>query len=73
MPYSLTYRMQTGRSRHSSMSAAAALHDHAALLLAHADKIVVRDVRNRIVTIADLVVRKKLDASHAYESDGNSD
>jgi len=73
MTYSLTYKTQTGRGRLSSASAATALHDHADLLVAHANKIVVRDAGNRVVTIQDLVARKRLDASHAYENDGNSD
>ena len=73
MAYSITYRMQTGRGEHSSVSAATALRDHAALLVAHADRIVVRDAQNRVVTVQDLVLRKKLDARGAYVSDGNSD
>jgi hypothetical protein len=71
--YSLTYNMQTGKGRRSSASADTALHDHAALLVAHANRIVVRDAQNRVVSISDLVARKTLDARSTYQNDGNSD
>jgi len=73
MAYSLTYKMQTWRGRQSSATAAAALHDHATLLVAHADRIVVRDARNRVVTITDLVAQKARDASYIRGDGGNSD
>ena len=62
MAYSLTYNMQTVKGRQSSATAAAALHDHAALLMAHAHRIVVRDERNRVVTLAALVTQSARDA-----------
>jgi hypothetical protein len=73
MAFSITYNMQTGQGRRSSATAASALHEHAALLVAHANRIVVRDARNRIVTIADLVTQKGRDARYIRGNDGNSD
>jgi len=73
MAYSLSFRMDTVPGRQTSASASTALHDHAALLVAHANRIVVRDARNRIVTVRDLVAQKKLDGRHSYQNDGNSD
>ena len=73
MAYSLNYHMQTGRGHQSSATAAAALHDHAALLMAHANRIVVRDAQNRVVTISDLVMQKGRDARYIRGNDGNSD
>ena len=73
MAYSLTYKMQTGQGRQSSATAAAALHEHAALLVAHANRIVVRDARNRVVTISDLVAQRGRDARDIRGNNGNSD
>jgi hypothetical protein len=49
--YSITFGMDSRRGGQSSASAASALRDHAALLLAHTNTIVVRDAHNRIVTL----------------------
>ena len=73
MAYSLTHKMQTWRGRQNSTTAAMALRDHATLLVAHADRIVVRDARNRVVTITDLVAQKARDASYIRGDGGNSD
>lgn len=73
MAYSLSYHMQTGQGRQSSATAATALHDHAALLMAHANRIVVRDARNRVVTLADLVALSGRDARYLRGNDGTSD
>ena len=48
MAFSITYNMQTGQGRRSSATAASALHEHAALLVAHANRIVVRDARGSL-------------------------
>jgi hypothetical protein len=61
MAYSITYRVDRRPGRRSSASATGALRDHAALLLTHAYRIVVRDARNRVVTLRDLIAQKKLD------------
>ncbi len=61
MAYSMTYSIERKPGRQSSASATSALRDHAALLMTHAYGIVVRDARNRTVTLRDLVAQKKLD------------
>jgi len=73
MVYSLTYNLDTKPRLQNSASATSALHDHAVLLMKHAYSIVVRDARNRIVTLNDLVVQKRLEGRHHYQNDGNSD
>ncbi len=73
MTYSLTYHMQTGQGRQTSSTAAAALHDHAALLTAHANRIVVRDAKDRVLTIDDLVAQRGRDDRYMRGNDGNSD
>ena len=55
MAYSLTYMMTTGRAVRYSDTAAIAVTDHAALVLAGAGGIVIRDAQSLIVTLASLV------------------
>ena len=61
MAYSLTYQMQTGSGVRSSASAAEALRDHTALLMAHANSITIWDARSLVVTLPALVALAKLD------------
>ena len=62
MQYSLTYNMFTGRGVRTSASADDALLDHAALLLAGASGIVIRDPRALVVTLAQIIATAKWDA-----------
>jgi hypothetical protein len=73
MAYSISYRVGTKPGRQSSASATSALRDHATLLLTHAYRIVVRDERNHVVSLRDLIAQKKLDGRYFYQNDGNSD
>lgn len=51
MSYSLTYSFSTGSGRHDSDTAQAAVNSHGRLLRAGAGAIVIRDARNRIVSL----------------------
>ena len=62
MAYSLTYIMSTGRSVRRSETAALAVADHAALVLAGAGGIVIRDAQSIIVTLASITALGKPDA-----------
>ena len=60
--YSLTYSMLTGRGVRISASAGDALLDHAALLLAGASGIVIRNAKSLVVTLAEVTAIAKWDA-----------
>lgn len=61
MAYSLTYIMLTGRGRRIADTASEAVLDHAAMVLAGASGIVIRDGHSVVVTLATLVAVGKLD------------
>ena len=61
MAYSLTYMMWTGQGCRTSDTAADAVVDYAALSLAGASDIVIRDGRCIVVTLASLIVLAKPD------------
>ena len=56
MSYSLTYTMNSGGSRHNSDTAQLAIDAHAALLRAGAGGIVIRDTKNRVVTLSSVTL-----------------
>ena len=59
--YSLTYIMLTGRGRRIAEAAGEAVLDHAAMVLAGASGIVIRDGHSVVVTLASVIAQAKLD------------